>query len=125
MGDPRAQRTMLRPPRAAQRIAEDPARRPRARRGTLGELAFGGTKLVPPAEVVERLSSRFRGEVQQLADNLGFDVRTFTNREARYLAGIKTFEAFQILVQTSARIREVMRSLSRKIDVQRSWERER
>lgn len=80
---------------------------------------------MPPAEVVERLSSRFRGEVQQLADNLGFDVRTFTNREARYLAGIKTFEAFQILVQTSARIREVMRSLSRKIDVQRSWERER
>jgi hypothetical protein len=87
--------------------------------------AFGGTKLVPPAEVVERLSSLFPEEVQQLADNLGFDVRTFTNREARYLAGIKTLEAFQSLVQASARIREAMRSLSRKIDVQRSWEQER
>jgi hypothetical protein len=80
---------------------------------------------VPLAEVIERLSSLFPGEVQQLVDDLGFDVRTFTNREVRYLAGIKTLEAFQSLVQASARIREVMRALSRKIDVRRSWEQER
>src|ERR1700730_15070791 len=83
--------------------------------------AFGATKLVPPAEVVERLSSRFPAEVQQLADNLGFDVRTFTNREARYLGEIKTLETFQSLVQASARIREVTRSLSRGTDVQQPW----
>jgi hypothetical protein len=87
--------------------------------------AFGATKLVPPAEVVERLSGRFPRKVDELADNLGFDVRTFTNREARYLGAITTLEAFKSLVEASAKIRKITRSLSREIDLRRSWEHER
>lgn len=75
---------------------------------------------MPPAEVAERLFSQFPVEVQQLADNLGLDVRTFTKREARYLAGIKTLEAFKAWCRPRPEFREIMRSLFRSRPKQKS-----
>lgn len=87
--------------------------------------AFGATKLAPPDEIMERLFSRFPTEVKQLADNLGFDSRNFTNREVRYLEEIKTLDKFQLLVEASAKIRDLTRSLSLENEAQQSWEQER
>ncbi len=74
---------------------------------------------------MERLFSRFPTEVKQLADNLGFDSRNFTNREVRYLEEIKTLDKFQLLVEASAKIRDLTRSLSLENEAQQSWEQER
>ncbi len=63
--------------------------------------------------------------MKQLADNLGFDARNFTNREVRYLEEIKTLDKFQLLVEASAKIRDLTRSLSLENEAQQSWEQER
>jgi hypothetical protein len=85
--------------------------------------AFGATK--PTKWIIERLLRRFPTEVKQLADNLGFDARNFTNREVRYLEDIKTLDKFQLLVEASAKIRDLTRSLSLENGAQQSWEQER
>jgi hypothetical protein len=59
---------------------------------------FGGTKLALPDTVRDRLLDRFPTQAEALANELGFSADCFTNREARFLAGIKNEHEMQRLI---------------------------
>jgi hypoxanthine phosphoribosyltransferase len=59
---------------------------------------FGGTKLALPDMVRDRLLDRFSNQAEALAKELGFSAECFTNREARFLAGLKTEHEMQRLI---------------------------
>jgi hypothetical protein len=48
--------------------------------------------------VRDRLLDRFPNQAEALAKELGFSVECFTNREARFLAGLKTEHEMQRLI---------------------------
>jgi hypothetical protein len=59
---------------------------------------FGGTKLALPDIVRNRLLDRFPTQAEALANELGFSADCFTNREARFLAGLKNEHEMQRLI---------------------------
>ena len=59
---------------------------------------FGGTKLALPDIVRNRLLDRFPTQAEALANELGFSAECFTNREARFLAGLKNEHEMQRLI---------------------------
>jgi hypothetical protein len=59
---------------------------------------FGGTKLTLPDMVRDRLLDRFPDQAEALAKQLGFSADCFTNREARFLAGLKSEHEMQCLI---------------------------
>ena len=59
---------------------------------------FGGTKLALPHLVRDRLLDRFPAQAEALANELGFSAECFTNREARFLAGLKNEHEMQRLI---------------------------
>ena len=59
---------------------------------------FGGTKLALPDIVRDRLLDRFPRQAEALANELGFSAECFTNREARFLAGLKNEHELQRLI---------------------------
>ena len=59
---------------------------------------FGGTKLALPDIVRDRLLDRFPRQAETLANELGFSAECFTNREARFLAGLKNEHEMQRLI---------------------------
>ena len=59
---------------------------------------FGATKLALPHLVRDRLLDRFPAQAEALANELGFSAECFTNREARFLAGLKNEHEMQRLI---------------------------
>ena len=59
---------------------------------------FGGTKLALPTIVRDRLFDRFPREAEAIANELGFSAECFTNREARFLTGLKNEQEMQRLI---------------------------
>ena len=59
---------------------------------------FGGTKLALPDIVRDRLLDCFPRQAEALANELGFSAECFTNREARFLAGLKNEHEMQRLI---------------------------
>ena len=59
---------------------------------------FGGTKLAPPDIGRDRLVDRFPRQAEALANELGFSADCFTNREARFLPGLKNEHEMQRLI---------------------------
>lgn len=77
---------------------------------------FGGTKLALPDTVRERLLDRFPTQAEALANALGFSHHCFTNREARFLTGLKNEHEMQRLVaaaQELTLLQERQQSLGR------------
>jgi hypothetical protein len=68
--------------------------------------AFGATKLALPESIYSRLVERFPGHAENLAKELGFTSRCFTNREARFLCGLKRVEDIEDLVQTAVEMKQ-------------------
>jgi len=77
---------------------------------------FGGTKLALPDIVRDQLLDRFPRQAEALAKELGFSAECFTNREARFLAGLKNEHEMQRLIvaaQELTRLQERQQSLGR------------
>jgi len=77
---------------------------------------FGGTKLALPDIVRDRLLDRFPRQAEALANELGFSAECFTNREARFLAGLKSEHEMQRLIvaaQELTLLQERQQSLGR------------
>ena len=77
---------------------------------------FGGTKLALPNMVRDRLLDRFPRQAEALAKELGFSADCFTNREARFLAGLKNEQEMQRLIvaaQELTLLQEHQQSLGR------------
>lgn len=72
---------------------------------TLGA-AFGATKLGLPESIYARLVEKFPGHAENLASELGFTSRCFTNREARFLCGLKRVEDIEDLVQAAVEMKQ-------------------
>jgi adenine/guanine phosphoribosyltransferase-like PRPP-binding protein len=68
--------------------------------------AFGATKLALPVLVYERLVGKFPVQAEKLANELGFTARCFTNREARFLCGLKRVQDIEDLVQTALEMKQ-------------------
>jgi hypothetical protein len=66
---------------------------------------FGGTKLALPDIVRDRLLDRFPDRAEALAKQLGFSADCFTNREARFLAGLKDEHEMQRLIVAAQELR--------------------
>jgi hypoxanthine phosphoribosyltransferase len=62
---------------------------------------FGATKLALPKSVYDRLLEQFPIHAQTLAKELGFTAECFTNREARFLCGLKQEIEIERLVVTA------------------------
>jgi hypoxanthine phosphoribosyltransferase len=65
---------------------------------------FGATKLALPESVYERLVEKFPVQAEKLANELGFTAECFTNREARFLCGLKHERDIERLVATAHEI---------------------
>jgi hypothetical protein len=81
---------------------------------------FGGTKLVLPDMVRDRLLDRFSVQAEALANELRFSADSFTNREARFLAGLKNEQEFQRLMVAArelALLQQHQASLERRIEI--------
>jgi hypothetical protein len=77
---------------------------------------FGGTKVALPDIVWDRLLDRFSRQAEALANELGFSADCFTNREARFLAGLKNEHEMQRLIvaaQELTLLQERQQSLGR------------
>jgi hypothetical protein len=77
---------------------------------------FGGTKVALPDIVWDRLLDRFSRPAEALANELGFSADCFTNREARFLAGLKNEHEMQRLIvaaQELTLLQERQQSLGR------------
>jgi hypothetical protein len=72
-----------------------------AKRGAGDAAGFGGTKVALPGSVHERLLDRFPAQAEVLANELGFSPGCFTNREARFFAGLKTEYDLQLLIDAA------------------------
>jgi hypoxanthine phosphoribosyltransferase len=68
--------------------------------------AFGATKLALPESVYARLVETFPGQSENLANELGFTNRCFTNREARFLCSLKRVEDIEDLVQAALEMKQ-------------------
>jgi hypothetical protein len=66
---------------------------------------FGATKLTLPSEVYERLVEKFPIHAVKLANELGFTAECFTNREARFLCGMKQIEDMDRLIVAAAEMK--------------------
>ena len=64
---------------------------------------FGATKLALPESVRDRLLEQFPVHAETLAKELGFTADCFTNREARFLCGLKQERDIERLVATAQR----------------------
>jgi hypoxanthine phosphoribosyltransferase len=62
---------------------------------------FGATKLALPESVHERLLEKFSVQAEALANELGFTADCFTNREARFLCGLKHARDIENLITTA------------------------
>jgi hypothetical protein len=62
---------------------------------------FGATKLALPESVRERLLEKFPVQAETLANALGFMANCFTNREARFLCGLKHAQDIENLITTA------------------------
>src|SRR6202011_5580368 len=62
---------------------------------------FGATKLALPESVHERLLEKFPVQAEALANEFGFTAACFTNREARFLCGLKNERDIERLVATA------------------------
>ena len=62
---------------------------------------FGATKLALPESVHERLLEKFPVQAAALANELGFTADCFTNREARFLLGLKHAQDIEKLITTA------------------------
>jgi hypoxanthine phosphoribosyltransferase len=66
---------------------------------------FGATKLALPEPVYDRLVERFPIHAEKLANELGFTAECFTNREARFLCGIKQVQDIEALIATASEMK--------------------
>ena len=73
---------------------------------------FGGTKLALPDMVRDRLLDRFPRQAKALANELGFSAECFTNREARFLAGLKNEHEMQRLIVAAQELNLLQERLS-------------
>jgi hypothetical protein len=62
---------------------------------------FGATQLALPESVHDRLLEQFPVQAESLAKELGFTADCFTNREARFLCGLKQERDIERLVATA------------------------
>jgi Phosphoribosyl transferase domain len=62
---------------------------------------FGGTKVALPDAIRDRLLDRFPARAEVLANEFGFSADCFTNREARFLAGLKTEHDLELLIDAA------------------------
>ena len=62
---------------------------------------FGGTKLALSTAILERLLNQFCTHTETLANKLGFSADCFTNREARFLCGLKHENDIQRLIEAA------------------------
>jgi hypothetical protein len=77
---------------------------------------FGGTKLALPDIVRDRLLDRFPRQAEALANELGFSAECFTNREARFLAGLESEHEMQRLIVTLLQERQQSLGRTNEID---------
>jgi hypothetical protein len=66
---------------------------------------FGVTKLALPESIHEQLLEQFPVQAENLANELGFTVDCFTNREARFLCALNHGRDIENLITTAHEMR--------------------